>query len=118
MTLNQHSKSETLWAPTTLLDGDPRLTLPMWRSDPPHVERIRTDMMVGDEQAILADEAAGTAGVEAHARPLQPLQKAIGDVKVVPLAQQFARGWLKSHMPWWRTSTARSRGATETLAST
>ena len=55
------------------------------------LESVRADVMIRDEKAVLAHEAAGTAGVEAHGRLLQMLHPRVGGLKLVAVLKNLAR---------------------------
>ena len=57
------------------------------------LQRVRADVMVGNQEAVRAQETAGPAGVEAHGGFLQVVKPRLGSVELIPFAEQLAR-WL------------------------
>ena len=56
------------------------------------LQGVGADVVVGNEEAVLADEAARAARVEADGGLLQVIEPGWGGVKPVTLAQEFAGG--------------------------
>jgi hypothetical protein len=55
------------------------------------LQRVRADVVVGENQSVCGDEFARAAAVEAQGRFLQMLQPFVRDLKIVALFQLFAR---------------------------
>ena len=52
-------------------------------------------MVVGNQEAVGADEAAGTAGIEADGGFLEMVEPGVGGVELVAVAEDLARGLIE-----------------------
>ena len=55
------------------------------------LESVRTDVMIRDQQSVLAHEAAGAAGIEAHGGLLQMLHPRVGGLELMAVLENLTR---------------------------
>ena len=61
---------------------------------------IGPDVMIGNEQAVTADETARAAGIEADGGFLQVVEPDLGGVELIAFAQQGARRLVEEPHPF------------------